>query len=128
MAGIKIASIAATLLIAVSGALAEPVVRGAKTRKAHAPTAPAQTTDNGYYVPYVMGADGVKHPIMEIPGSVTVISRQVMDDQQATTARRGPEKRFRRYCHPSLTLRPLEASLVLPDRVVPATRFACVRV
>lgn len=85
MFGIKIASIAAALLIAVSGALAEPAVRDAKASKAHAPAAPAQTTYNGYYAPYVMGVDDKRYPIMEIPGSITVIPRQLMDDQQATT-------------------------------------------
>ena len=85
MSGIKIASVAAALLLMATSALADPVVRGAKARKAHAPTAPAQTAESGYYVPYVIGVDGKKYPIMEIPGSVTVIPRQLIDDQQATT-------------------------------------------
>ena len=45
----------------------------------------AQATERGYYVPYIRGADGRKYPRMEIPGSETVISRQMLDDQQATT-------------------------------------------
>lgn len=85
MSGLKITSISAALLMLASGALADSVARGAKARKAHSPAASDQLSDNGYYVPYVIGADGKKQPIMEIPGSVTVISRQVMDDQQATT-------------------------------------------
>ncbi len=86
MSSLKIASTAAALLIVANGALADPLRRGVKARKTHTSAAPAQTTDNdGYYVPYVVGVDGKKYPIMEIPGSVTVISRQLMDDQQATT-------------------------------------------
>ncbi len=86
MSSLKIASTAAALLIVANGALADPLRRGVKARKTHTPAALAQTTDNdGYYVPYVAGVDGKKYPIMEIPGNVTVISRQLMDDQQATT-------------------------------------------
>jgi outer membrane receptor for ferric coprogen and ferric-rhodotorulic acid len=85
MSSLRIASIVAAFLTLTNGALADPIARGGKARKTHAPTPQAQITDNGYYVPYVTGADGKKYPIMEIPGSVTVISRQVMDDQQAIT-------------------------------------------
>ncbi len=86
MSSLKIASIAAALLMVANGALADPLRRGVKARKTHTSSPAAQTTANeGYYVPYVVGVDGKKHPIMEIPGSVTVISRQLMDDQQATT-------------------------------------------
>ncbi|MBM3552805.1 MAG: Plug domain-containing protein [Alphaproteobacteria bacterium] len=76
---------AVALLIMATIALADPVVRGARIHKARAPAASAQTTDDGYYVPYVIGVDGKKYPIMETPGSVTVIPRQPIDDQQATT-------------------------------------------
>jgi len=48
-------------------------------------TPTAQATEKGYYVPYIRGADGRKHPRMEIPGSETVITREMLDDQQATT-------------------------------------------
>ena len=85
MSSVKIASTAAALLIVASGALADPRARSVKAMKTHTSSPAAQTTDNGYYVPYVVGVDGKKYPIMEIPGSVTVISRQLMDDQQATT-------------------------------------------
>ena len=86
MSSFKIASTAAALLMVANGALADPLRRGVKAGKTHKSSPAAQTTDNdGYYVPYVVGVDGKKYPIMEIPGSVTVISRQLMDDQQATT-------------------------------------------
>jgi outer membrane receptor for ferric coprogen and ferric-rhodotorulic acid len=84
MSSLRIASIVAALMILASGGLADPIARGVEARKTYAPP-PAQTTDNGYYVPYVIGADGKRYPIMEIRGSVSVISRQVMDDQQAIT-------------------------------------------
>lgn len=41
--------------------------------------------EDGYYVPYVTGPGGEKRDVMEIPGSVTVVSRKLMDDTQATT-------------------------------------------
>ena len=86
MSSLKIASTAAALLIMANGALADPLRRGVKGRKTHTSSPAAQTTNNdGYYVPFVVGFDGKKYPIMEIPGSVTVISPQLMDDQQVTT-------------------------------------------
>lgn len=86
MSSLKILSAAAALLIVATGALADPLLRGVKAGKTHTSSPAAQTTDNdGYYVPYVVGVDGKKYPIMEIPGSMTVIPRQVIDDQQATT-------------------------------------------
>lgn len=39
----------------------------------------------GYYVPYVRDASGAQVPIMQIPGSVVVISHQVIQDQQDIT-------------------------------------------
>jgi outer membrane receptor for ferric coprogen and ferric-rhodotorulic acid len=75
-------------LMAVSFAnsvAADPIVRRAKTHRA-APTGPAAASSNdSYYVPYVRGAGGAKYPIMEVPGSATVVSRKLMDDQQAIT-------------------------------------------
>ena len=83
--GLPMASITAALVILTSTAIAEPVQRSGKARKTISPPIASPASNDGYYVPYVTGADGEKHPIMEIPGSVTVISRQLMDDQQATT-------------------------------------------
>lgn len=53
-----------------------------------ATAAPARTSaqNNGnYYVPYVKDAAGNHVPIMQVPGSVVVVPRQVMDDQQDIT-------------------------------------------
>ncbi|PPD10120.1 MAG: TonB-dependent receptor [Methylocystis sp.] len=86
MPSLKALFAAAALLIVATGALADPLRGGVKARKTHTSSPAAQAMDNdGYYVPYVVGVDGKKYPIMKIPGSVTVISRQIMDDQQATT-------------------------------------------
>ena len=85
MFGLPMASITAALVILTSTAIAEPLQRSGKARKTISPPIASPASNDGYYVPYVTGADGRKYPIMEIPGSVTVISRQLMDDQQATT-------------------------------------------
>jgi hypothetical protein len=65
-------------------------VYGASLRKRVGPpqpTVPAEILPDGkrsYYVPYVLDASGtrVRVPVMQIPGSVMVVPRQVMDDQQ----------------------------------------------
>ncbi len=85
MFGLRMASIGAALVILTSAAIAEPLQRSGKARKTISPPIVSPASNDGYYVPYVTGADGKKYPIMEIPGSVTVISRQLMDDQQAIT-------------------------------------------
>lgn len=66
---------------------AEPLVRGSQARIVTSPVAPGSPSraDTGYYVPYVTGTGGTRVPVMEIPGSVTVVPRSLMDDQQATT-------------------------------------------
>ncbi len=85
MFSLRMASIGAALLILTSTAIADSSQRSGKTRKTMSPPVASPASNDGYYVPYVMGADGKKYSIMEIPGSVTVISRQLMDDQQAIT-------------------------------------------
>ncbi len=85
MSNLRMASIGAALVILTSTALAHPSRRSAGARKTISPPVASPASNDGYYVPYVTGADGKKFPIMEIPGSVTVVSRQLMDDQQATT-------------------------------------------
>ncbi len=85
MFGLRMASIGAALVILTSTAIAEPLQRSGKGRKTISPPIASPASNDGYYVPYVTGADGKKYPIMEIPGSVTVISRQLKDDQQAIT-------------------------------------------
>lgn len=70
---------ATTLALLATWATAEPALAAGKARSSTPPR------DDGYYVPYVTGADGRRQSVMDIPGSVTVISRKAMDDQQATT-------------------------------------------
>ncbi|ARN83731.1 TonB-dependent receptor plug domain-containing protein [Methylocystis bryophila] len=84
MPRLKIASITALMIVATS-ALADPLLLGAKGKRAPVSSPPAGAGHDGYYAPYIIGADGRKYPIMEIPGGATVITRQVIDDQQATT-------------------------------------------
>lgn len=82
-------TIGVLLALFASSACADTLARGSRARRAPSPTS-APMANNGHYVPnydvpYVVGVDGKKHSVMEIPGSVTVIPRQVMDDQQVTT-------------------------------------------
>jgi outer membrane receptor protein involved in Fe transport len=66
--------------IAALALLSTTAVAGS-SGKAKRPRAP----DDGYYVPYVTGPGGQKKDVMEIPGSVSVVSRKFMDDVQATS-------------------------------------------
>ncbi len=75
------------VVLQAAAASAGPVIRGGKARVATSPAAtsgqrPSQT---GYYVPYVTGPGGARVPVMQIPGSVSVVPRSLMDDQQATS-------------------------------------------
>ncbi|MBY6242363.1 TonB-dependent receptor plug domain-containing protein [Methylosinus sp. Sm6] len=55
---------------------------GSSSRERRATKPPAE---DGYYVPFVTGPGGEKRDVMAIPGSVTVVSRKLMDDTQATS-------------------------------------------
>jgi outer membrane receptor for monomeric catechols len=57
----------------------------ARKRKAHASDGAPSPAENGYLTPYLTGPNSERKPIMEVPGSATVINRQILDDQQATT-------------------------------------------
>lgn len=70
-------------VLAACAALAQPHKRGSRA-KADAARTTAQH-DSGYYVRYVTGPGGEQVPIIEIPGSATVIPRHAMDDQGSTT-------------------------------------------
>ncbi len=69
----------------VTAVAADPFARRARAHRAHSPATTTASSNDSYYVPYVMGAGGRKYPIMEVPGSATVVSRKLMDDQQAVT-------------------------------------------
>jgi outer membrane receptor for ferric coprogen and ferric-rhodotorulic acid len=65
-----------------------PAIRAKRARVVYQPStaAPPLTAEGGeYYVPYITGPGGERTPIMNIPASVTVVPRQLMDDQQTTT-------------------------------------------
>ena len=74
-----------SLWLITSGAalavIAQPVTVGHGAHRHHKVLAHY----SGYYVPYVTGAAGRPVPIMQIPGSVTVVPREVIDDQQDIT-------------------------------------------
>jgi len=58
----------------------------AKHRRApHRADGQAQAEPGGYATRYVTGPGGERVPIMDVPGSATVINKQILDDQQATT-------------------------------------------
>ena len=52
---------------------------------ASSPSVDVAKARNSYYPPYATGVDGRKQPVVNIPGSITVMSRQVLDDLQART-------------------------------------------
>lgn len=45
--------------------------------------APAGPADDGYFSNYLTGPGGTRTPIMDYPGSATVITRKMMDDINA---------------------------------------------
>lgn len=89
MTGPSPIALAAALAVAAQGAwqvarAETPAVRGFATAPKTSPRGPAQN-GSGYYVPNVTDAAGNSVPIMQVPGSVVVVPRQVIDDQQDTT-------------------------------------------
>jgi catecholate siderophore receptor len=66
-------------LAAAPGALAK------KPRVRHSAYTPAAGERGGYLTRDITGPGGERVPIMDVPGSATVINRQILDDQQATT-------------------------------------------
>jgi outer membrane receptor for ferric coprogen and ferric-rhodotorulic acid len=79
--------LATAVMFQVSEARSEPLIRGSKARVVASPGASngPGSSDSGYYLPYVTGPGGTRVPAMQIPGSVSVVPRSLMDDQQATT-------------------------------------------
>ncbi|HMK89217.1 MAG TPA: TonB-dependent receptor plug domain-containing protein [Methylocystis sp.] len=85
MSSVKTATLAAVSLLLASSAVAGPNHGPTKVKRAHAASAASQPANNGYSAPYVTGADGRKYPVMELPASATVVTPQMIEDQQATT-------------------------------------------
>jgi len=70
---------------AALAAFAQSASAGQAPRHRHARIHASAPDNASYYVPYVADVAGNPVPIMQIPGSVTVVPRQVIDDQQAIT-------------------------------------------
>jgi outer membrane receptor for ferric coprogen and ferric-rhodotorulic acid len=60
---------------------ADPRVRGFRAQIHRA--APPQYSDDGYFSNYVTGPTGTPTPIMQVPGSASVVTRKMMDDFQS---------------------------------------------
>lgn len=60
---------------------ADPRVRGFRAPVYR--SQPPQYYDDGYFSNYVTGPAGVRTPIMQVPGSASVITRKMMDDLQS---------------------------------------------
>jgi outer membrane receptor for ferric coprogen and ferric-rhodotorulic acid len=75
------------LLVAIAGAgltppaAADPRVRGYRAQVHRAP--PPRYSDDGYFSNYVTGPTGAPTPVMQVPGSASVITRKMMDDFQS---------------------------------------------
>lgn len=54
----------------------------AKGRATH-PQPQVETDDGGYFADFITGPGGTKIPVQNYPGSVTVVTRKMMDDFQA---------------------------------------------
>ncbi|WP_424360197.1 TonB-dependent receptor plug domain-containing protein [Methylocystis parvus] len=85
MTACRAALICAVAVLLGDGAVAETLIRREKSHP-HRMSLPTELASNSsYMVPYVTGPTGAKYSIMELPGSATVVSRQVIEDQRATT-------------------------------------------
>ncbi len=63
-------------------AAADPRVRGVRAH-VHRVAPPPPYYDDGYFSNYVTGPTGAPTPIMQVPGSASVITRKMMDDFQS---------------------------------------------
>lgn len=82
-------SLARLILVAVAcvigltaPAAADTRVRGARAR-VHRVAPPPPYYDDGYFSNYVTGPTGAPTPVMQVPGSTSVITRKMMDDFQS---------------------------------------------
>ncbi|MFO1104454.1 MAG: TonB-dependent receptor [Methylocystis sp.] len=64
-----------------ASAPADPRVRGFRATVHRAPS--PRYSDDGYFSNYVTGPTGAPTPIMQVPGSASVITRKMMDDFQS---------------------------------------------
>jgi outer membrane receptor for ferric coprogen and ferric-rhodotorulic acid len=68
-------------LILAIGLFALVAAPAGAVAKRHA--APSRGADDGSYVNYLTRPDGTKTPLLDYPGSATVVTRKMMDDMQA---------------------------------------------
>jgi outer membrane receptor for ferric coprogen and ferric-rhodotorulic acid len=73
------------LLTLILSLAAAPDALAKKPRVRHSPETTVAAAPGGYLTRDLTGPNGERVPIMEVPGSATVINRQILDDQQATT-------------------------------------------
>ncbi|MGD9657265.1 MAG: TonB-dependent receptor plug domain-containing protein [Methylocystis sp.] len=74
------------LAAATCAGLAAPTAAGPRVRGFRAPVhraPPPPYSDDGYFANYVTGPTGTRTPIMQVPGSVSVVTRKMMDDFQS---------------------------------------------
>jgi len=75
--------LAALALVGLTTAAAADVrVRGSRAR-VHRVAPPPPYYDDGYFSNYVTGPTGAPTPVMQVPGSTSVITRKMMDDFQS---------------------------------------------
>jgi len=73
--------LAAVAIVGLTTAAAADVrVRGSRARVYR--VAPPPYYDDGYFSNYVTGPTGAPTPVMQVPGSTSVITRKMMDDFQ----------------------------------------------
>jgi len=82
MRGILVSCALLSAFLATDDALA----RQKRLYPSHAPgrqAAPARIGDDAYFSNYLSEPGGRKTPVMEYPGSATVVTRKMMDDMNA---------------------------------------------
>lgn len=83
MKSLRLIALSATLALLPHAAdAASRHHKGAPAAPSRAAVRQPQEDTGRYYVPNITDAAGNPVPIMQIPGSVVVVPRQVMDDQQ----------------------------------------------
>jgi len=80
-------SLARSILVAVACVIGMTTPAAADTRGArarvHRVAPPPPYYDDGYFSNYVTGPTGAPTPVMQVPGSTSVITRKMMDDFQS---------------------------------------------
>ncbi|MGD9543179.1 MAG: TonB-dependent receptor plug domain-containing protein [Methylocystis sp.] len=74
--------VVACAVLTVPAIAGDQRVRGARAR-IHRVAPPPPDYDDGYFTNYVTGPTGQPTPVMQVPGSTSVITRKMMDDFQS---------------------------------------------